>query len=152
MKKRKKEKAPMEELEEMSDCCKMVAHVKNRDIGKIKAEADAVVERLQVRVSELEKLAFEKARVASGLEGEIAGLKHKLEEALRRTPVPATATPAVVTPAQPAVQLAVKKRTENCVVCNRECISMCPECKAPVCGRQECGRAHGHGSMYSSST
>jgi hypothetical protein len=159
MKKRRKEKpvTPMPTAE-MNDCCKVVAQIKDRDMERAVAAAvqgsSAEIEKLMDRIEELEKLAFEKAKAVSGLEGEIAGLKHKLAEALKRIPVPAPspAKPAAPPPQQAAPPPSPKKRTENCLVCGRECISMCPECKAPICGRQDCGRTHGHGSMYGSST
>lgn len=136
-------------MDELNDCCKVVAQINDRVMERVRAETAAVVEQLQGRIEELEKLAFEKARAVSGLEGQIAGLKYELAAPVNvdvhvKMP-PIRTTPVVITP---AAQPAMKK----CVVCGRECISMCPECKALVCNRQECGQAHGHGSMYTSST
>jgi len=144
-------------MDELNDCCKLVDQVKSREhdraVAAVQEACDKEIETLEARMEELEKLAFEKARAVSGLEGEIAGLKHKLA-ALEKLDLnvhvkmpPLKTTPVVVTLAQPAA-----KRTMDCVVCHRECISMCPECRAPVCGKQDCGVAHGHGGMYTSST
>jgi hypothetical protein len=135
---------------EMNDCCKVVAQIKDRDLERAVTAAvqasEAVADRLHDRIEELEKLAFEKARMVSGLEGEIAGLKHQLSrpsgaDVHVRMP-PLKVTPVVVTPVPPVPP------PKRCVVCGQECISMCPACRTPVCAKQNCGVAHGHGEMY----
>lgn len=124
-------------LAEMNECCKVVATIKDRDLERAKAEYAAVNTELADRVIELEQHAFEKGKLVSSLEGEIAYLKNQI--ALL---VPATIKPTLkYAPSQPG----------KCVICSKECISRCPECKAVVCDKQTCGQAHGHGAMYGQS-
>lgn len=117
---------------EMNECCKVVATIKDRDFERVKAEYDAVTTELADRIIELERHAFEKGKLASSLEGEIAALKGQLHM---------KATAPVPVPALPKVE-------HTCDVCHRSCISKCTECEKYICDKQTCGQIHGHGEMY----
>lgn len=129
---KKGENMPMP-LAEMNECCKVVAGIKDGEIKRNTDRYEEIIKHLNGVIDGLEQHASEKGRIASSLEGQIAALKHQI------APAQAQANREIkYTPSKPG----------TCVVCSKECISRCPECKASVCDKQTCGQAHGHTDMY----
>jgi hypothetical protein len=99
-----------------------------------------------------ERKAIEALRKLSSTEGEVAGLKHRLQlaeaemERLKSIAIAAVVPLSGPLPKGPPPPPSPPKQ---CVICAKPCISMCPACRASLCDRGVCLASHGCSEMGS---